>query len=98
MSAIGLSLIERIRGERQLEGLTQREAAALVGVSVGQWEHYEAGRRNMRARTFDLFLGRLADRKRIRDLERTVGQLEQVIRLLRSVNQEIKEVLGGGEL
>jgi transcriptional regulator with XRE-family HTH domain len=69
---------EQIRKQRQLAELTQRHAAELVGVSVSQWEHYEAGRRNMRGRTWRLFQDRIAEQKKVRALEFRIRQLEKI--------------------
>jgi transcriptional regulator with XRE-family HTH domain len=63
---------EEIRETRKEAELTQREAAKLVGVSRAQWEHYEAGRRNMRERTFVLFQERIEERAKI---DRLLGRL-----------------------
>lgn len=73
---------EEIRKARTDAGLTQREAAELVGVSLGQWEHYEAGRRNMRERIWKLFEERIRERARIQELEARGQELETMRRAL----------------
>lgn len=43
-----------IKAWRESAGLTQAQAAALIGYSVQAWEHWEQGRYRMRPLLFDL--------------------------------------------
>jgi len=43
-----------IKAWRESAGLTQAQAAALIGYSVQAWEHWEQGRRPMRPVLLDL--------------------------------------------
>jgi len=43
-----------IKSWRESAGITQAQAAALLGYSVQAWEHWEQGRRPMRPVLFDL--------------------------------------------
>jgi len=43
-----------IKSWRESAGITQAQAAALIGYSVQAWEHWEQGRRPMRPVLFDL--------------------------------------------
>jgi len=45
----------RIRKERLSAGLTQADAAGLLGVSERAWQDWEGGRRRMRMAFFELF-------------------------------------------
>jgi DNA (cytosine-5)-methyltransferase 1 len=45
-----------IREARHRAGLTQSQAAALVGVTLRSWQYWEAGERNVEARAWELFL------------------------------------------
>jgi len=45
-----------IREARIRAGLTQRGAAELIGVTLRAWQYWEAGERNVEARTWELFL------------------------------------------
>ena len=47
---------ESIRKARSNAGLTQREAANLIGYSRRSWQEWESGRRNMRWIAFDKFV------------------------------------------
>lgn len=44
-----------VKQARQRAGLTQQEAADLVGISVHAWRHYEHSIRNMPVPTWTLF-------------------------------------------
>lgn len=45
-----------IREARLKTGLTQEEAAALIGYTLRAWESWEGGQRGMRRALFDLFI------------------------------------------
>ena len=45
-----------IKQARQAAGLTQTEAAKLVGVALRTWQHWEGGDRKMSAPVWKLFL------------------------------------------
>lgn len=47
---------EEIVAARHAAGLTQREAAAIVQVSLRAWQHWEYGKRNMHPALWRLFL------------------------------------------
>ena len=47
---------EQIRAARLAAGLTQEEAAALVGDTRNGWQKAEYGDKKMRPATFELFL------------------------------------------
>lgn len=47
---------EQIRAARKAAGLTQKQAAELLGLAMVTWKFYENGRLNMPARNFELFL------------------------------------------
>jgi DNA (cytosine-5)-methyltransferase 1 len=44
-----------IREGRLRAGLTQSQAAGLVDVTLRSWQYWEAGERNVEARTWELF-------------------------------------------
>lgn len=52
---------EEIRAVREKSGLTQEEAAALIGYTRRAWQEWEAGTRGMRRALFDLFVQRQPD-------------------------------------
>lgn len=49
---------DEIRAARLKAGLTQQEAAALIGYTLRAWESWEGGKRGMRRALFDHFLER----------------------------------------
>lgn len=71
-----------IRESRKRFGFTQAAAAELVGVTVSTWERYEAGTRNMRSGTWMVFIDRIQDFARIRDLQSEIRSLEEDRRTL----------------
>lgn len=86
-----------VRARREEIGLTQKEAAKLVGMDVSNWERIEAGSRVMRARTFHLFLARIEDARRILRLEKEVEQYRHVLRLALDNHREVEgDELGVG--
>lgn len=86
-----------VRHYRTTIGLTQKEAANLVGMDVSNWERIEAGSRVMRARTWDVFLARVEDARRILDLEKEVEQLRAMLRLALDPREaETREGVGDG--
>jgi transcriptional regulator with XRE-family HTH domain len=72
-----------VRKVRLRAGLTQRESAELVGMDVSNWERIESGTRNMRARSWAVFLERIEDRARIRRLEKDLALASEALRLYR---------------
>ena len=56
MKNITKILPERIRYIRKKAGLTQKEAAALIDVSVQTWYEWERGNGNMHLAYYELFL------------------------------------------
>lgn len=50
---------EQIRAARLKSGLTQQEAAALIGYTYRAWQSWEAGERGMRRALFEQFLSKL---------------------------------------
>jgi DNA-binding transcriptional regulator YiaG len=50
---------DQIRAARERAGLTQAQAAALIGYTRRAWQEWEAGTRGMRRALFDLFLQRI---------------------------------------
>lgn len=56
---------EQIKAVRLKAGLTQAEAAELIGYSKRAWQDWEQGRKPMRDATMDYFLLKLA----LRDAE-----------------------------
>jgi len=53
---------EEIRAARDKAGLTQEDAAALIGYTRRAWQDWEAGARGMRRALFELFLERSGTR------------------------------------
>lgn len=51
---------QQIREARLSAGLTQAEAAALIGATLRAWEDWEQGRRNMPAAKWELIQLKLA--------------------------------------
>ena len=49
---------EQIRAAREQAGLTQEQAAALIGYTMRAWQEWEAGNRGMRKALFELFIQR----------------------------------------
>lgn len=49
---------EQIRAAREKAGLTQHEAAALIGYTYRAWQSWEAGERGMRRALYEMFLER----------------------------------------
>jgi DNA-binding transcriptional regulator YiaG len=54
---------EEIKAARQKAGLTQSDAAALIGYTTRAWQDWEAGKRGMRRVLFSLFNDIVAARK-----------------------------------
>lgn len=50
---------EEIRAVREKAGLTQEDAAALIGYTRRAWQDWEAGKRGMRKALFELFVERV---------------------------------------
>lgn len=82
-----------VRRFRKEVGLTQKEAANLVGMDVSNWERIEAGSRVMRARTWGVLEARIQDAKRILSLETEVDQLRHMLRL--ALDGRERETPGG---
>ncbi len=53
----------QIRETRQAAGLTQQQAADLIGVVLRTWAYWESGDYNMRSQSWELFKIRLKERK-----------------------------------
>ncbi|WP_312283396.1 helix-turn-helix domain-containing protein [Candidatus Igneacidithiobacillus taiwanensis] len=65
---------EQIKAVRLKAGLTQAQAAELIGYSKRAWQDWEQGRKPMRDAAMDLFLLKLA----VRDAENEELDEEQV--------------------
>lgn len=63
--AIGTPSAAQIRRAREAAGLTQSEAAALVGYSFPQYRRYETGTAPMRPAVWATFCAKLAGRRRL---------------------------------
>ncbi len=92
-----------VRRRRTEIGLTQKEAANLVGMDVSNWERIEAGSRVMRARTWDVFEARIEDARRILRLETEVEQLRHMLRLALEPQERVSgrgpgDGIGQGEI
>jgi DNA-binding transcriptional regulator YiaG len=58
---------DQIKAAREKSGLTQTDAAALIGYTKRAWQDWEAGKRGMRRLLFDLFVERSAQRAEIHE-------------------------------
>jgi len=73
---------EQIKAVRKKAGLTQAQAAELIGYSKRAWQDWEQGRKPMRDAAMDLFLLKLALRDAEQEeLVRVEGQEEYEERL-----------------
>ncbi len=50
---------EQIKAAREKAGLTQKDAADLIGYTRRAWQQWEAGDRGMRRALFELFVERI---------------------------------------
>jgi transcriptional regulator with XRE-family HTH domain len=81
-----------VREKRLVAGLTQREAADLVGMDVSNWERIEGGTRNIRPRTWVLFLDRLAERAAWTMVGARVDLIEDELRKLREALEKMADL------
>jgi DNA-binding transcriptional regulator YiaG len=49
---------EEVKAARARVGLTQRDAAAIIGYTRRAWQEWEGNKRNMRLALYELFLER----------------------------------------
>jgi putative transcriptional regulator len=54
---------EQIRAAREQAGLTQAQAAALIGYTMRAWQEWEAGNRGMRRALLELFIQRAREKR-----------------------------------